>query len=249
MPTDHAFHDHFSGHAKGYASSRPNYPPKLFSWLTSLAPGFERAWDAGCGNGQAAVALAKHFREVLASDASAQQIAQATPAPGVKYRIAPAEECPLPDQSCDLITVAQAFHWFNHDAFFAEARRVGRPHAVIGLWCYELCRVSTQIDALVDVLYSETLEHDWPPQRRLIETGYRDVAFPFQEIEAPSMAMNLTWTAQDYLAYLSSWSAVQRHIHRTGADPVERIATQMSAIWGSGQRQVRWPLSFRVGRL
>lgn len=240
------FKDHFSGHAGQYAAARPGYPESLFAWLASLTDEHELAWDAGCGNGQASGGLQPYFRRILACDASAEQIARARPQAGIEYLVAPAEACPLDARSCDLVVSAQAAHWFDLPAFMAEVRRVLKPGGAIALWCYELARVSEPVDRLVDGLYRQ-LDPDWPRERRLVESGYRTIAFPFREIEAPEFALRQTWRCGEYLAYLRSWSATQRHRRRTGTDPVERVAAAMAEAWGVQVREVRWPLSMRVG--
>src|SRR5512144_1205793 len=117
------FSDHFSKTAAAYASFRPDYPPALVAWVASVAPARERAWDCATGNGQAARLLAAHFREVVATDASEAQLREATPHPNVTYAVARAEQSGLPDASCDLVTVAQALHWFELPRFYAEAKR------------------------------------------------------------------------------------------------------------------------------
>ena len=66
-----SFKDHFSAQAAIYREARTQYPDALFEFLRAQAPGGERAWDAGCGNGQASVALARHFHAVVATDPSA----------------------------------------------------------------------------------------------------------------------------------------------------------------------------------
>src|SRR4249919_1013204 len=147
------FKDHFSGHAAAYAQARPTYPAELFAWLASQCPRHELVWDAGCGNGQASVALAAHFQRVFASDPSATQIDAAMPHPSVRYSVEPAERCSLPDHCADLVTVAQALHWFDHAAFYAEVRRVLKPGGVIAAWCYERSSVSLAVDAVFTQLY------------------------------------------------------------------------------------------------
>ena len=79
------------------------------------------AWDVATGSGQAAVELAARFDRVVATDASAAQLASAEARPNVTYLHEPAERSSLDDASADLVTVAQALHWFDHRAFFAEA--------------------------------------------------------------------------------------------------------------------------------
>ena len=107
------FKDHFSGHASEYAQHRPAYPDTLVQWLADTSPARDQAWDAGTGNGQAAVALAQYFQAVLATDASVQQVDQAADHPGVVFKVEVAEDCSLPDRSTDLVTVGQALHWFE----------------------------------------------------------------------------------------------------------------------------------------
>jgi len=245
-----AFPDHFSSVADRYAQFRPGYPSALFTWLATVAPATDRVWDCATGSGQAAVRLAAHFRQVIATDASANQIASAEPRPNIDHRTAPAEESGLADGSVDLITVAQALHWFDLTGFYREARRVLRPGGAIAVWSYGLLTVSPQIDAVVTNLYAETLAGDWPFERRHVESGYADLPFPFEPLEAPPFAMEAEWALTDLMGYLGTWSAVRRHRERTGCDPLAAVARGLRDIWGDPEqpRLVRWPLALRVGR-
>src|SRR5207249_7256547 len=123
------FQDHFSDKAAGYAAYRPVYPPALVDALAALAPGRGLAWDAGCGSGQLSLLLAQRFDRVIATDASADQIAHATAHPKVEYRCAPAEASGLADGIADLAVAAQAAHWFDLPDYYAEVRRVAPPRA------------------------------------------------------------------------------------------------------------------------
>ena len=244
------FKDHFSGHAAAYAQARPTYPPELFAWLARQCAGHDLAWDAGCGNGQASHALAEHFAHVHATDPSATQISAAPAHARVAFRVEPAEQCSLADASADLVTVAQAYHWFDHARFGAEARRVLRPGGGIALWTYGGTSVDAAVDAVFARLYDDTLGPYWPPERRHVENGYRDLPFPFAEEPVPTFAMRLDWTLAQYLAYLASWSASARYRTATGRDAVADAAADFGAAWGDpGQaRPVRWPLAMRFGR-
>jgi SAM-dependent methyltransferase len=249
-PERPSFPDHFSRVAADYAASRPRYPEALFSWLASLAPGRGLAWDAGTGSGQAAIALAGHFDRVIATDASAEQIAAAIPHERIEYRVAPAERSGLAAASADLATAAQALHWFDVPAFNAEAARVLRPGGVLAVWTYALPVLD---DAALDAelaAFHAGVRAWWPAERRLVETGYRTVPFPFPEIAAPAFDMTAEWDLARFLAYLGTWSAVTRYRGATGTDPVAG-ASAFAAAWGrSGEvRTIRWPLSLRAGRL
>jgi hypothetical protein len=244
-----SFKDHFSGHASDYARFRPRYPAALFDYLASIAPERRCAWDCATGNGQAAVALAQHFGQVIATDASAQQVENAEPHERVAYRVAPAERSGLEDHSVDLVTVAQALHWFDIPAFFDETHRVLARSGAIAIWAYNLMTISPEIDRLVLEFYRETTGPFWPPERDIVEAGYRTIAFPFEEIATPEFAMETDWNIEQVLGYLRTWSAAQKFIAARGYDPVDGLGEQMREFWlgPDSRRLVRWPLSVRAG--
>jgi len=249
------FKDHFSGHAADYRTSRPLYPGALYAWLAHQAPARALAWDAGCGNGQASVALAAHFAQVVGTDASAAQIANAEARENVRYRVEPAETTAFADASVDLITVAQALHWFDLPRFGAEALRVAKPGAVLAAWTYALCAITPAVDAVVMQLYQDVVGPYWPPERRHTENGYAELALPFVPLPAPAFAMTATWTLPQFLAYLQTWSATQRYRAAEGRDPITVIEPALTRAWQAPDqppeqpRLIRWPLTLRAGRL
>ena len=244
-----SFQDHFSDRSARYADCRSRYPAALFTALAVAAPAHNAVWDVGCGNGQASVGLAGHFAQVLATDPSAAQIAAATPRPGVLYSVAPAEQSGLADASVDAVLVAQALHWFDFDLFYAEARRVSRPGAPIVAVAYELAEIEPEIDALVRRFYKGDIGPYWPPDRAHIETGYRNIPWPFEALDYPALSMLAEWTLEHWLGYLSTWSAVSRYQNATGVDPVPAFSELLGPLWGSGTRTVRWPLIIKAGLL
>ena len=243
------FRDHFSRIADAYRSARPTYPAALFELLADRVERRELAWDCATGNGQAAKGLAPWFDRVIATDGSSDQIARAEPVAGVEYRVAMAERCGLDDGSVDLVTVAQALHWLDHDAFYAEVRRVCRPGGMIAVWAYELATIAPAVDEVVHELYHDLLAGCWPPRRRFIEEGYRTIPFPFEDLELPPVEMSASWTFDELLAYLGTWSAVDRYRNDRGACPVEIVLERLRTAWGdtAAPRVVRWPLALRVG--
>lgn len=244
------FRDHFSSHAAEYARARPGYPAELFACLAALVPSRRLAWDCATGNGQVAIDLAPHFDRVIATDASAEQIAHAFPHEGVDYRMEPAEATSLAAGSVDLVTVGQALHWFDLDRFHAEARRVLKPDGLIVAWCYGHCTVAPDIDALVNDFYRRLVGPFWPPERHHIESGYRTLSFPFTPVSLPAFGMHAEWTADELLAYLGTWSATKRFEAHHGRDPRDEIAEPLVNAWGSRhlRRRIEWPLSFLAGR-
>ncbi|HEX8416560.1 MAG TPA: class I SAM-dependent methyltransferase [Methylobacterium sp.] len=246
-----AFKDHFSSGSAAYAAHRPRYPAALAQFLADLAPARDLALDCGCGTGQLSVLLAERFRRVVATDASAAQIGEAQAHPSVAYRTAPAERSGLPDASADLITVAQAAHWLDLPAFYAEVRRVARPGAVIALVTYGVLHVEGAPDSVVRHFYREVVGPYWPPERRHVEDGYRALPFPFAETPAPPLAIEAALRLPDLLGYVATWSAVRAAERATGRDPLAALREALAPIWGEPEtrRAVRWPLSLRVGRL
>ncbi len=243
--------DHFSGHAADYARARPTYPPELFAWLATQCAAHDFAWDCGTGNGQAARALAEHFRHVHATDLSAEQVAQAAPHPRVDYLAAPAEASGLPDHACDLITVAQALHWFCSDAFYGEVKRVLKPSGLFAAWTYTLLRGEPELNAAVEDFHTNIVGPWWPPERRWVDLGYREIPFPFTDIETPGFEIRLEWTRGDLLAYLRTWSATQRCIKESGADPTVAFGERIAHLWpdDTARKPIAWPIALRCGRL
>jgi ubiquinone/menaquinone biosynthesis C-methylase UbiE len=243
-----AFKDHFSGHASAYAQARPSYPSALFDWAASQCPSRTLAWDAGCGNGQASVAWGERFDHVHATDPSAPQIANATPHPHTEYAVEPAEHCSLGDASADLATVAQALHWFDFDAYFAEVRRVLRPGGLFVALSYAVMRVTPQVDAVVGAFERDIVGTYWPPERAHVDDGYASIPFPLTRIDTPPFEMTLDWTSEQALAYLATWSCVQRHDSATGGDAVADLRADLTDAWGEERRIVTWPLTVLAGR-
>lgn len=245
------FKDYFSERSDAYRSYRPGYPDELFAWLAGLPSRREAALDCGCGNGQASVALAKHFSRVYAIDPSAGQIESAIPHERVEYRVAPAEETGLPDAGVDLIIAAQALHWFDFDRFYPEVRRVAREGAVFAAFTYGLLAIEEEIDRIVGRFYRDVIGPYWPPERAHVDAGYRTLPFPFAEIEAPPFAMTAEWDLGHLMGYFETWSAVKEYRRVEGKDPLELVGGKLADTWGEPAhvRQVAWPLVLRAGRV
>lgn len=246
-----SFKDHFSTRSGDYAAYRPTYPGALIDYLAGLCPKTELALDVGCGTGQLSVLLAERFDHVIATDASPQQIEKAQAHERVEYRVAPAEASGLPDRSVDLITAAQAAHWFDLDTFYAEARRVGRPGAVLALITYGVIQADSDISDAIQHFYKDVVGSYWPPERRHVEEGYRSFAFPFEEWTAPPLAIEVQWRLSDLLGYVGTWSAVRGLEKAEGRGPLDEFRRDLSALWNEPQRRrtIRFPLSLRIGRI
>ena len=245
-----AFSDHFSALAGRYADFRPNYPAALFDFLATLVPRDSLVWDCAAGNGQATVDLAERFQKVIATDASREQIAAAKPHPRAEYRVATAEESGLTAESAGLVTVAQALHWFDLKRFYAEVVRVLRPGGVLAVWAYGINEVEGEsVNQLVQDYYGNVVGPYWPPERKIVEEGYRTIEFPFSEIVPPPIRMEAKWSLPQLLGYFSSWSATNRYIKANGCNPLDRLSVALAPAWGDPDkpRLVRWPLAMRIG--
>ena len=244
-----AFRDLFSRAAAEYAAHRPRYPARLFAELAARVPRTDLAWDCATGNGQAALGLAEHFTRVVATDASAAQIASAVTHDRVSYRVALAHASDLPSSTVDLVTVAQAAHWFDRDAFYREARRVLVPGGVLAVWCYSLLEIDERVDRLVRRFYEETVGPYWSPERRLVDEGYRTIDFPFVEFALRPVAIEQKLTLDQLGGYLRTWSATQKYAEERGEDPVAPLLAEIASAWGDPTvaRRTRWPLSLRAG--
>lgn len=242
-----SFQDHFSDASAAYRAHRPTYPDSLFLEIHRRAPGV--VWDCACGSGQASVALAQVYDRVLATDASAEQLAHAISHRGVTYSLGTAEKSGLPVASVDAVLVAQAAHWFDMAAFGREVRRVASPGAVVALVAYQLCESLPEVDALILDLYRGPLFEHWPPERRHVDSGYETLEFDFEPEPLPAFEMVSLWTAPQMLGYLGTWSGAKRLKKATGRDIVEELRGPVSEAWGEAPRPVRWPLIVKAGRV
>lgn len=242
--------DNFSEQSTAYAQFRPGYPTVLFDFLFGLCSQFDCAWDCATGNGQIAAVLAERFRQVEATDISANQLANALQRPNIRYQIGAAEAPLFSAKTFDLITVGQAAHWFDFEKFYAEVQRALKPEGVLALVGYGLLRIDPPTDAVIGHLYREVLGDYWDPERRHVDTALTSMPFPFRETPLPDMAMTYRWTFDHLLGYLSTWSAVRHFEKSTGASPLgAAFVHDLKKAWGNTpDKAVRFPIFGRIGR-
>ncbi len=239
----------FDAGGAGYAQFRPEYPPELAAFLASIASHHACAVDVGCGTGQLTHQLAEHFDRVIGLDPSADQLAHALPHERIHYQAAPAEQLPLPDASASLITAAQAAHWFELPRFYAEVRRVAAPGAALALVSYGVLVMEPALQPRFARFYADEIGPYWPPERKLVDSGYADIDFPFPERPAPPMAIHLQWDLPQLLGYVSTWSATRRAREAGQAQRLIAFADDMAQLWGdpATPRAVSWPIHLRLG--
>lgn len=244
------FQDHFSRQSDIYLKARPTYPDDLFGFLASVSPTTSLCWDCATGNGQAAVSLSIYFDKVIAIDASSQQLHNAIQVENVEYRLAAAENSGLNNLSTDLITVATAAHWFKHDLFYAEVKRVIKPGGILALWTYGEALISEEIDALMNWFMYDYLYDYWPDARWYVRDKYTTLPFPFHTLDTPNFTCRAVWKKEQWLNYVCSWSAYNSYVLKNGTDPLNKLLQPLSLLWNDvEEKAVEWPLHLKCARL
>ena len=239
------FSDHFSGVASDYVAFRPQYPVELFDWLASVCQRHDVAWDCACGSGQASRPLVSYFGMVVGTDASPTQVAAAEAIENIRFVVATSERTPLADGAFDLVTVAQALHWFVGETFFEEVRRVVRPGGVFAAWTYGMPHiVYDAVENVVHNFINVSLEPYWPPEIQMVLNGYDSIDLPFEELESPAFELKVDWPLERFLGFARTWSAVGRYVEERGEDPVLRLAAELEEVWEDEEALL--PVSYRL---
>jgi SAM-dependent methyltransferase len=243
------FKDHFSKLSEVYVKYRPAAPADLFAYLQSLTSDHALALDCGTGNGQTAVQLAAYYEQVVATDPSAEQIRHAAQHDRVRYRIDKAETPVLEKQSADIVTVSQALHWFDFEAFFTEVKRVLKPGGILAVWAYPLPVITPELDKFIRHFHEEVVGEFWLYENRMIDKAYANIPFPFPEIAAPAFSIRKHFVFDELIGLLYTWSAVLKYREHYGTDPVAAAEPELKQLWGNVlQREVVWHLILKIGR-
>lgn len=240
--------DNFSRQSGAYAKFRPAYPPEFYDFLFGKLTQFDRAWDCGTGNGQVADILATRFQEVQATDISVKQLENAVQRPNIHYSKQAAETADFPADYFDLITVGQAIHWFDHERFYTKVKKVLKPKGILAEFGYQLMRSTPAINAVIDHFYHDLIGPYWDAERKHIDEAYARIPFPFKAIQVPDFYMNYTWSLEQLLGYLSTWSSVQHYLQKKNEDPVALILDELKKAWrGAAQQEIRFRILLRMG--
>lgn len=244
---------HFNQQVDTYSQYRPDYPKALFDYLGRLVEPHACVWDCGTGTGQAAKALAKRFRHIIATDINSTPLKVASSMDNIEYHCCSAEHTPIEAGSIHLITIAQALHWFDFVPFYEEVRRVSTSNALIAAWCYSLGSFNNQsIDALIKTLYYDILGTKyWPKERFYIDEQYKTIPFPFPQVPSPNFYIEKKINFKQLVGYLSTWSAVKEYQLQNQQNPLDLIHTKLATAWGdlNTEHTIHWPLHCLVGRV
>jgi len=241
--------DNFSQHASDYARFRPGYPEAMVDYIQAHTNNHTQAWDCATGNGQLALQLSGYFEKVFATDISATQLAMAPQVANIVYLQKPAEKTVFEDAQFDLISVAQAIHWFDFDAFYKEVYRCLKPEGLFVVAGYGLLKINQPVDQVILHLYKDIVGPYWDAERRYIDAAYQSIPFPFSELETPEFVQSYQWSLDHLIGYLKTWSAVQHYAKANRTDPVQMIEAELKSAWGdANHREVSFKVLFRAGR-
>lgn len=242
--------DNFSVQSNQYIKFRPTYPNELYSFLLAIVETKHTAWDCGTGNGQIAIGLSKYFNKVYATDISEKQIKNAIRRGNIFYKIECAEKTAFPENTFDLITVAQAIHWFNFNDFYNEVKRTIKPNGIIAVIGYGLIETDKDTNEIISNFYKTILGPFWDKERKYIDENYQSIPFPFNEIESPILYNTFGWTFEQLIGYFETWSAVQHYIKTKKENPISLIKKDLKEAWKTGLlKTVRFPILLRIGNV
>lgn len=241
--------DLFTKQSAAYAKFRPSYPKEIFDFLNTQVKERNTAWDCATGNGQVAALLAEHFNKVYATDISEGQLSKAIQKPNITYKIEPAEKTSFAEGMFDLITVAQAIHWFDFDKFYSEVKRTLKPEGIIAVIGYTLPKIDDEVDAILMHFYEGILDGYWDKERKYIDEMYATIPFPFHELQAPIFIAQYFWDAEQFIGFLNTWSATQHYIDKNNSNPVDLVADDLRKCWRpNSKKTIVFPIMLRVGK-
>ncbi|GFY98162.1 S-adenosyl-L-methionine-dependent methyltransferases superfamily protein [Actinidia rufa] len=258
--------DLFHKQADDYAEARPSYPEELFQFIASKTPNHDLVWDVGTGSGQAANALAGIYKNVVATDTSQKQLDFAPKLPNIQYKCTPptmtmdeVERIVAAQSSLDLVTIAQALHWFDLPTFYHQVKwLLKKPHGVIAAWCYTIPEVNDCVDAIFRPFYVDSKPY-WDPARKLVDDKYRGIEFPFERVDGEvdhtgpvEFKTKRVMDLEGFFKYIRSWSAYQtakeKGVELLRDDVVESFKRAWSED-GEDRKVVVFPVHLRIGKV
>ena len=239
--------DNFSNNSSNYAQFRPSYPKAVFSFLETILKGKERVWDCATGTGQVAKELVDLFDHIEATDLSENQLKNAVSLPNIHYSKQIAEQTNFPDHHFDCVTVGQAIHWFDFEKFYFEVKRVLKSDGLLVVLGYgNIVIEDPTIQQLVRELYSDVLGSYWDAERRFIDENYQTIPFPFEEIQTPRFEQRYSWSVEQLIGYLETWSAVKHYKDQKQQDPLLQLKSKLPDF---ELVNVCFPILCRIGKI
>ncbi len=245
-------HDHFSDRSESYKKYRPSYPQELYSEILKFVKTKDSCWDCGTGNGQVAIELSKYFTKVIATDISQNQLNSAERRKNIVYKKVRAEQTGFQSDQFDLITVAQAIHWFDFEEFQREVIRVAKNGAVLGIWGYGLIEIEAPINNLINLFYKDIIGPYWNVERKHIDNRYNSIPFSFKQLNKDDeIVIKENWNLNQLEGYLNTWSGVKNYmVDHDGKNPVKDLISNLRKEWRANEKkEIRFPIFLKVGRI
>lgn len=241
--------DNFSKQSSAYSKFRPQYSNEIIAYIISFVENKSKALDVATGNGQVAYKLSADFETVYGIDISQNQLDNAYVADNINYKAASAENTFFEDQEFDLITVAQAVHWFNFDLFYKEVYRILKPNGVIAVLGYGLFSTNSNTDIILHNFYYNIVGTYWDAERKYLDENYQTIPFPFEEQVVEKFENQLEWSFEELIGYLETWSSVQHYIKKNNKNPLDLIRDTLKISWEENDKKVTFPMLLRIGKL
>ncbi|XP_070561244.1 putative methyltransferase DDB_G0268948 [Ptychodera flava] len=254
--------------SEAYQKFRPTYPIEVVDRIVKYLQEKHKspltlAIDVGCGSGQSTRNLSPHFEKVIGCDVSETQINKATETEklaNIEYRIGNDETLPAEDRSVDLVTAAQAAHWFNLKTFYSEVDRILKPGGCLALYGYGNADFhqnsnAAELQKVCNEFYS--LKGYWEGRRKYVDDLYADIHLPYSDaIRDHSMAIEMEYTVSGFVGFLSSWSAFHEYkrLHPE-EDTLQTVLEKFTRAFGKDAKSadlttmnVSYPIFLLLGR-
>lgn len=211
--------------------------------------------------------LAGIYKNVIATDISQEQLDFAVKLPNIRYECNPptmsnaeVEQIVGAESSVDLVTSAEAMHWFDLPNFYKNVNWVlKKPNGVIATWSYTLPEISPTVDSLLQKLYSRMADPYFKPQSKLVLEGkYKTIDFPFEAVDGLEhngpfeFKMEKTMVLDNLFSLVKSWSAYKA----AKGDGVEflsdDVVEEFTSTWnedGKSQKLATYPIYLRMGKV
>lgn len=122
------------------------------------------------------------------------------------------------------------------------------PGGILAIWFYPITHaLNKKIDTLLQAFYRETVGPYWAPERRYVDEYYALIAIPFGEIGVSVFTQEKHWTLNDFVAYLGTWSSVQKYKEQHGEDPVASfVDKKLLSAWGDPNTEKTFLFEFHL---
>ena len=125
------------------------------------------------------------------------------------------------------------------------------PGAILALISYGVLELDPLLDGRFQRFYRDEIGPYWPAERKLVDSGYATIDFPFEEIAWPAMHIRVDWNLPGFLGYLTTWSAVRSAQEANREELLMAFANDIGHAWGDPnvKRSISWPINMHIGKV